>query len=543
MTTANGQREFCNRCINALTNPSYPKTAGNPNGNLPLLCQWSNPTGPKKNFLMTVSTTETGGLKVHSLDTLFGRPGLGGSNTTGLYKIEIIKDGAVVYDTNFNFHTNQTTELASSTLATYYKGFKFVVPDDVTETDVLKVKLFKDGVLTGQETVNAPDLTVKKMVDRADAIPGDTLTYTVVVTNIGSDPATSVQLVDTFPNGTTETRSLSDIPGGESRTETFTHIVPFPVVDKTILINKVKVTGTDTNGNPEPDKTNNEDEVSTTIHTPVLILTKTATPSVNAGEAITYTITYENSGSAGAEDVVITDTLPANVYYSMALDTGAGPKPAIVIMNADRTSTLGWVFSALAASSGPQIITFTSRASLLLLGGETLNNNVLLNFSDANGNNYPILTASAYTTTSTIAPNRYPRTLGFYRNHPEVWTGEVLAMIQATDTRFDGADGSIPNGILSAGEIAKVLVPVGGMPQILKEQLLATYFNLATRQINAGTAISSKISNRLALTTVRDAVLYAIDTLKLLLTKKTQPQYSAATIVLDEINNGYSERY
>jgi len=227
----------------------------------------------------------------------------------------------------------------------------------------------------------------------------------------------------------------------------------------------------------------------------------------------------------------------------MTLDTGAGPKPATVIMNADRTTTLGWVFSSLAASSGPQIITFTSRASLLLLVGETLNNNVVLNFSDANGNNYPILTASAYTTTSTIALNRYPRTLGFYRNHPEVWTGKVLAMIQATDNRFDGADGSIPNGILSAGEIAKALAPVSGMPQILKEQLLATYFNLATRQINAGTAISSKISNRLALTTVRDAVLYAIDTLKLLLTKKTQPQYSAATIVLDEINNGYSERY
>jgi len=543
MTTAQGQREFCNRCVSALTDPSDPKTKWNPNGNLPLACQWSNPTGPKKNFLMTFSTTENGGLKIHSLDTLFGRPGLGGSHTTGLYKIEIIKDGSVIYETNFNFHPNQVSGLESSTAEIYYKGMKFVVPDDVNETDVLKVKLYKDGVLTGQETVNAPDLTVKKTVDKADALPGDTLTYTVTVTNIGSDPATSVQLVDTFPDGTTDTRSLSDIPGGESRTETFTYVVPFPIIDKTILTNKVKVTGTDTNGHPDADETNNADEASTTIHIPVLTLTKTASLSVNAGEAITYTITYENTGSAGAENVVITDTLPANVYYSIALDSGAGPKPATITTNANGTTTLRWTFSTLAASSGPQTITFTARPGLLFLGGEAITNSAVLDFSDTNGNDYPLLTASAATTMTILAPNRTPRTLGFYRNHPEVWSGEILAMIQATDSRFDGADGSIPDGILSAKEVAKVFAPAGNMPQILKAQLLATYFNLAARQINAGTAISSMTSKRLGLTTVRSAVIYAADTLKLLLTKKTQPRYSDATVVLDETNNGKSEKY
>ena len=65
----------------------------------------------------------------------------------------------------------------------------------------------------------------------------------------------------------------------------------------------------------------------TTIHAPVLTLSKTATATVNAGEAIAYTITYANTGSGAAANVTITDTVPAGVYYSVALDQGAGPKP------------------------------------------------------------------------------------------------------------------------------------------------------------------------------------------------------------------------
>jgi hypothetical protein len=74
-------------------------------------------------------------------------------------------------------------------------------------------------------------------------------------------------------------------------------------------------------------------------------------------------------------------------------------------------------------------------------------------------------------------------------------------------------------------------------------QLLATDFNLATRQINAGTSIKSKTATRLGLTTVRSADVYAMETLKLPVTNKNMGRYSDATTVLDEINNGKSEVY
>jgi hypothetical protein len=88
-----------------------------------------------------------------------------------------------------------------------------------------------------------------------------------------------------------------------------------------------------------------------------------------------------------------------------------------------------------------------------------------------------------------------------------------------------------------------MFAPGGNQPKVLQMQLLATYFNLATRRINAGTVISSKMAGRLGLTNVRDAALYATATLLLPVDATTQDRYSDAIRVLDEINTNKSEVY
>jgi hypothetical protein len=80
------------------------------------------------------------------------------------------------------------------------------------------------------------------------------------------------------------------------------------------------------------------------------------------------------------------------------------------------------------------------------------------------------------------------------------------------------------------------------MPSILEQQLLGTYFNLATRRVNAGTPIRSRIDTLLGLSTVGDAALYAMATLQLPVAPFTSTQYSNATTSLDEINSGKSIR-
>lgn len=59
-------------------------------------------------------------------------------------------------------------------------------------------------------------------------------------------------------------------------------------------------------------------------------LTKSGPPVANAGQVITFTIEYANSGPQAATNVVITDTVPVSTKYengTLAIDTGSGYKP------------------------------------------------------------------------------------------------------------------------------------------------------------------------------------------------------------------------
>jgi uncharacterized repeat protein (TIGR01451 family) len=310
-----------------------------------------------------------------------------------------------------------------------------------------------------------------------------------------------------------------------------------------VILNRASVSGTNPRGFADPDLSNNVSSVSTVVRAPILMLEKTATETANAGEAVTYTLTYENSGSAEAAAVTIVDTLSADLYYSLALDLGAGPEPQTVTENADGTTTLTWTIGSVPANSGLQTITYTARTSLLTLGGSTQTNAAVLSFKNTNGCTYADLTASAVSTVTVVPPTQDPHTLGFWRTHPETWSDEILARIQATDQRFDGADGSTPNGQLDPAEVTATCAPPGGYPRTTAWQLLAVYLNLATRRINAGTSIESRTAGGLGLTNVREAALYGQATLALPVGSSTLDRYKATTTVLDEINQNKSEVY
>ena len=211
--------------------------------------------------------------------------------------------------------------------------------------------------------------------------------------------------------------------------------------------------------------------------------------------------------------------------------------------NAGGTTTLTWNIGTVQAQSAQQTIEYTARPSLLFLAGETVVNDAALDFTDANSNDYPELTASATTVLTSVPPGRSPGSPGFVRTHAELWSDENLARIQATDDRFDGADGTVPDGRLSASEIEGVMAAGANQPGVLNMQLFTTYFNLALRQINPDTAIDSRTARRLVLATVGDAVVYARDTLALPVNKASRNRYDSATRALDEINNNRSEVY
>ncbi|MCO6452393.1 MAG: DUF11 domain-containing protein, partial [Caldilineales bacterium] len=168
------------------------------------------------------------------------------------------------------------------------------------------------------DVTNLANLELRKVANPATAIPGEDLTYTILVTNTGPSDAANVMVSDTIPADFTLALVLSSqggcanlpcnlgvIPAGGNATVTINGAVASDAAAG--LINTATVSST-TPGSGDSD----------TLVTPLavkadLAIIKTATPTVLAGEDITYTLTVYNLGPSDAAGVSITDILPASV--------------------------------------------------------------------------------------------------------------------------------------------------------------------------------------------------------------------------------------
>ncbi|MGL4847826.1 MAG: hypothetical protein ACRC28_02710 [Clostridium sp.] len=103
---------------------------------------------------------------------------------------------------------------------------------NVTGTTTVPLTSYSNTVTTDIKEANFTN--IKKMVDKLYTIPGDTLTYTIVVPNTGNVSGTNVILKDTIPNGTTFVTNSMQINGASS-TE-----VPPNINLGTILAGEVK---------------------------------------------------------------------------------------------------------------------------------------------------------------------------------------------------------------------------------------------------------------------------------------------------------------
>jgi hypothetical protein len=238
----------------------------------------------------------------------------------------------------------------------------------------------------------------------------------------------------------------------------------------------------------------------------------------------------------------LTKTLPPDVYYSTALDAGAGPKPTTVTTAADGSTVLTWTLGNVAGGSSVPV-NFSARPSLLFVGGDTLADTSSASYKNANGCSYEPATASASTTVVEVTPTRDPLSAGYWKTHAADRTNELLARIQATDQRFDGADGSTPDGILSSAEAYAVLSAGGNQPDPLRFQELAVLFDLASRRINAATRIDGRLPQKLGTFTVRAAVRYGMATLAKPVSSENAGRYSDATSLLDQIATNKVEQY
>ncbi|MBI4092655.1 MAG: DUF11 domain-containing protein, partial [Candidatus Kerfeldbacteria bacterium] len=174
---------------------------------------------------------------------------------------------------------------------------------------------------------SAPDLTITKTSDVATFTnPGKVLTYTVVVTNkaTATDTARNVVLTDTLPSGFTFA-----IDGSTTKSFIIGNLAPGQSATLTYLVNISGTQAAGTYNNLAKAKGDNTNEVTAIapvevrvpqvlgVETnPDLTITKTVNHrTTKPGDVVRYTLTIKNVGDGDADNVVITDTLPAGLSF------------------------------------------------------------------------------------------------------------------------------------------------------------------------------------------------------------------------------------
>ena len=192
-----------------------------------------------------------------------------------------------------------------------------------------------DGVVVAD---GMTDLSINKSVDKSSALVGDTLTYTVEVSN-GAGAEVNIRdavMADTIPDGLTfhsnvtvdgysaayqydnENRTLSvpldAIAPGQTKTVCFDVLVNSDAYGMTIENTAIA------SGSNAPDTEDTDDGVTIEDGTPdghagAKSANKT---TAHVGDKITYTITLQNGAMATADwtDVIVTDVLPDGVTFS-----------------------------------------------------------------------------------------------------------------------------------------------------------------------------------------------------------------------------------
>lgn len=195
-------------------------------------------------------------------------------------------------------------------------------------------------LVSAQEPPPVSDISVLKSTDDETAVPGGQITYQVVVTNGGPDSANNVRLSDPIPAHTTfVTATVSqgtfNVSGGVLDAN-FGTIAAFESATLTLKVNvdanteagtTVTNTANGTSDSTDNDLSNNQASASTQIVAQAADLTvvKTGPDTADVGGPINYTIQVLNVGTLDANNVVVTDVIPAHTTFSFASSTQGSP--------------------------------------------------------------------------------------------------------------------------------------------------------------------------------------------------------------------------
>ena len=225
------------------------------------------------------------------------------------------------------------------------------------------------GNKSATKNITVPEIIPGKSVDVENPNFGDTVTYTVVVTNNGVVDAKQVVVKDILDKGLKFVKATGEYTFDEdSRTVTWiidlakgesqTFYVAAVAEAYGVLINDVTV---------------GDNTASADVVVPEIIPDKTANiTNPNFGDKVDYTVTVTNDGMGDANNVVIVDRLGEGLTFVSASDNGVwDPVKRTVTWIVDLAKGESKVFSVIAIVSGYGNVT-----NSLVVGNKTTGVNV-----------------------------------------------------------------------------------------------------------------------------------------------------------------------
>jgi uncharacterized repeat protein (TIGR01451 family) len=325
-----------------------------------------------------------------------------------------------------------------------------------------------NNTATATTAIGTADLSVTLLDAPNPVVAGETLTYTIEVTNHGPDGATGVTLTDALPSGV---ELVTAVPGSPTCTETAgtltcnlgdlaasasTQISIITTVDSTAtgaLANTATVSASEYDGN----QTNNSAAASTQVNleADLQISLTDGTTVITAGELLTYTITVNNAGPSAVSGATVTDNFPADfssVTWTCAGTGGgvcaAGNGSGNVNTEVDLPVNGQAVFTAVGTIANTATGLLVNEASVAAPNGVTdpnVNNNTASD-SDSLGAAADVrLTGTAVSASATIN-TQVTHVLTVTNNGPSAASGVVVNTVLPANAEFVSSDDCTLNG-------------------------------------------------------------------------------------------------
>ena len=284
-------------------------------GELTTLTIWATNAGPTNGTNVLVQDTLPAGLQFVSAD-----PGPGASCTPG----------PALQCTFAAFPSGETRPITvlvrpDSTLA----GQTVPVPADVAgdQPDPIPSNNFDSAAV---RVLPIADLSLTKTASTATPAAGETVTFSLVVSNAGPQTANHVVLTDALPAGLTVVSTtpsqgscttdpvvscaLGALPAGAGAQVLVTALVQATAAGQ-MLVNTATVTGDEQDPDPSGNSASATIQVSAAPSgaSADVRITKSVTGSARTGGTLTYRLTASNAGPDTAANVRVTDTLSSTV--------------------------------------------------------------------------------------------------------------------------------------------------------------------------------------------------------------------------------------